>query len=173
MRLCAKQTYLTLNLQKPPPCWPRAYKPQGRCQRPPYSPSSDFILKPSKNYHRLQLHQPNAPFYFFVKQQGLFLAVEVRWGVGGGDWSFQDRANRVQVLGCSLYTGSPADPDQLVNGLFVWKFKEVLLTQVPIYMAGLIWVGGLPPCWPPGGCLEDLDRVWVLLPVRSCSSIIA
>lgn len=68
-------------------------------------------------------------------------------------------------------TGPLQDLQPLVKGLFVWKFRKVALTQVPTGKAGLIPVGGLPPCPdpPPSGCFQGLNTDTLLVPLVSYS----
>lgn len=54
-----------------------------------------------------------------------------------------ERVCRVEATGAECWAGpipqgARRTPHQLIKGLFVWKFKKVLLTQVPSYMVGLI-----------------------------------
>lgn len=108
-----------------------------------FSISRFYPNRPPPPPKKTRPDQPNVPFSCVLS----FLLLWI--------WEESTTVSRTgaKVLGWFLSTGSPADLDQLINGLFVWKFKKVLLTQIPICMAGLIQVGGLRPCWPAGGCL--------------------
>lgn len=63
-----------------------------------------------------------------------------------------------QVLARFLSTGSPADLDQLINGLFVWKFKKGLADANPHLH------GWFDPSWGgfiPVGLLEAVYIFYV------------
>lgn len=59
-------------------------------------------------------------------------------GQGGGGRVSRTRLTDAKCKAGPFPKGSPADPEQLINGLFVWRFKKALLTQVHIYTVGLI-----------------------------------